>query len=833
MNSKRYWVGSSSWMVMGLCGALAACSGADGAPTDEAPAESATQALKSTEEAAVARTTAPIRSLQTPGNVYMTSIEQTSASAGSFAHVVHVYQPDATGEGIRFEVAARTSGGAVDTTHTFQSVSLVSRPGQSDQTQVTLANGNGQTVWAVATSRSGWYRFAFTHGAPSGGRTLSIRAYDAAGNSLKLAWSDPPGVNTQVRVGLAVTQASNVFFKGGTYRNADASQFAYADSVKLNGTLLYRRSFDQGRFNFPIGRLNAGAHTLEFSLASSSGPAKYWFGVDAKSFDTLGAKTTWDPVQFLYLGSMRTGDYDAWSDGVAFRQASATGARPAPVRRGTTFAVAVTHPSLSSGNATLRITRVLSSTNLPWVKTLPTDGDYSGALFVSGAPSAQNRENWRVAVPSDAPIGRYFLTVTAPNGAPIGDRVAFYVTYNPYPLVASGAVTKAELEVYGYDEDEDGVAMQGPSGTDHDNLRDHFSAHYEARGEGGYSVTTMINGSFRRTRDENLPSVLDYAMAAADGTTNEFESMVRLYRLASQRIKYQNPPSFDDTSELLTAQGAFTPDLAFWSAEQGMDLNITTTGQCYQYGHLLTALARSAGMLARPASSMGWVGGWGNHVFAEAYIPGAGRHGGKRTSSSASASSDTDPWYAFDATDPRGNFGLFGTPHPFTLHSEAITPRAQYGRAALVIQGVSPGRTEIFTNPLSWNPLSQTPVFGGLLDLTSAYYSGPEFWLTGSGVTGYIGYGEKDVYRISKTVTGARAVRVMRLSGSSNLDLKLCVVPVSGPPLTERCSSAAASHPLPSGESYVVVFNDADHTEGIQPRYLLGDITRYVLDLEL
>src|SRR5690606_35226425 len=106
----------------------------------------------------------------------------------------------------------------------------------------------------------------------------------------------------------------------------------------------------------PLGRLNAGEHTLEFTLSSSGGTPKYWFGVNEMSFDPLNGKTAWDPVQFLYHGAMRTGDYDTWSDGVAFLQgATISGSRPPPVRRGTTFGVALSHSSLNAGNATLRI----------------------------------------------------------------------------------------------------------------------------------------------------------------------------------------------------------------------------------------------------------------------------------------------------------------------------------------------------------------------------------------------------------------------------------------------------------------------------------------------
>jgi hypothetical protein len=789
------------------------------------------QGLTGAEDEAVAKTMAPIRSLQTPGGVYMTSIEQTIATTGSFAYVVHVYQPDATGEGIRFEVAARTSGGAVDSSHTFQSVSLTSRPGEAGETQQALANGSGQKVYALATSRQGWYRFSFTHGAPSGGRTLMIKAYDAAGNALKMAWSDPPGVNAQVRVRLAVAQASNVFFKGGAYRNTDPAQFAYADDVKVNGSLLYRRSFDQGRYNFPLGRLNAGQHTLEFSLSSSAGTPKYWFGVNESSFDTLGTKSTWDPVQFLYYGSMHTGDYDAWSDGVAFAQAStATGSRPPPVRRGTTFSVALEHPSLNAGNAVLHISSVFGGPEVTWSKTLPAGSDYSGAIFAAGAASTRNREHWRVTVPGNAPVGRYLLSAFAPNGAQIGSTVEFYVIHNPYSLLASGAISKAELEAYGYDEDEDGVSMQGPSGTDRDNLRDHFSAFYDGSLEFGYTPTTMITGSFRRTQSESLPSMLDIAASSADGTSSEFETMLRLYRIVSQRIKYNRPAIPDDSSDtMIGGEGGLEPSLAFWFSLPGMELEGQSTGQCFEYGTVLTALARSAGILARPVSSSNWLGGWGNHVFTEAYIPGLPQHGGKRTSSNFSANSDTDPWYVFDATDPNGT-AVF--PRTFVTHSEAVAPRAQYGRAAVVLQGTLSPAIDAVTNPPTWNPLSTATVgASGVTTVSAAYTSGPEFWLTTSGVTGWVGYGEKDVYRISKTVTGARAVRVTTLSGGSgNLDLKLCVGSVSNMPvMPDRCANAASSYTLPAGESYVVVFNDA---EDMPARYLRGDVAKYVLDLE-
>lgn len=839
LNVKRnhgYSVLLRALVLQSAAGAVLSCSaGSEGtAGTDEiGEVDELSSNLTPAEDAAVARTRAPIRALEVPGNVYMTSIEQTSSATGSFAHVVHVYQPDANNEGIRFEVAARTSGGVVDTAHTFQTVRLVSRPGEPDQTTTSLANSSGQRVYSVATSRQGWYRFSLVHGAPSGGRTLTLKAYDAAGNPLKMAWSDPPGTNAQVRVRFNVAQPTNLFFKGGAYRNADSASSAFVDSVRVNGSLLYRRGFDQGRFNFPLGSLNAGQHTLDFSLNATGGTPKYWFGVNEKSFDALTNKATWDAVQFLYQGPMRTGDYDAWNDGVAFLQGqTVSGSRPPPVRRGTTFAVALSDSSLSAGNATLRIASVMTpQTELNWTKTLPANSDYAGGVFASGSLSGRHREHWQVVVPSNAPVGRYTLSAFTPGGQQIGASVLFYVIHNPYTLLSNGAISKAELETWGYDEDEDGVLLQGPYGADRDNLRDHFTAFYDGNAEWGYTPTTMITGAFRRTQDETFPSMLDIAVASMDGMTNEFDSMLRLYRIVSQRLKYNRPAIPDDSSDsLIGGDTGLDPSLAFWFSLQSTEFSgPLTTGQCFEYGNILAAVARSAGILARPASSWNSLAGWGNHVFTEAYVPGLPHHGGKQTSSGSSANSDNDPWYVFDATDPNGT-AVF--PRYFTTYSEAVAPRSQFAKAAVVLQGPPAQPFDVVTNPVTWDPLATATVpASGVLNLSAAYNSGPEFWLTASGVSGWVGYGEKDVYRINKAATGARAVRVsIAPGGSYGLDLKLCVGSASNVPvMPSRCDNAAVSQVLPDGDSYVVVFNDA---EDMPARYLRGDVAKYVLDLE-
>jgi hypothetical protein len=824
-------MGAAFTMLFLLGASLSACSGFEADERQSESTGSVQQGLGPAEEDAVRKTLQPIRSLQTPGGVYMTALDVTTTSQGSFPYELHIYQPDASGEAIRFELSAREITGTVDPSHAFVSVNLTSRPGEPDQTQQTLPNANGQRVYAIASSRQGWYRFSFKHSAPTASRTVNIKAYDASGNSLKIAWADPPRTPAGVRARVTVEQSSNAFLKGGAYRNASPTQFAYVDNVKVNGTLLYRRSFDQGRYSFPLGSLGAGQHTLEFGFAASGENAKYWFGVDERSFDPAGLKSAWDKAQFLYYGAMHTGDYDAWSDGVAFAQGASVvaGVRPPPVRRGSSFAVAVEDPSLSGSlNATLRVYPLGSGSEQTWTKSLQYD--YRGGIFVAGAPSVRYREHWRVTVPSNAPIGRYALRALTPAGSQIGSDVVFYVIHDPYPFVATGALTKAELEAYGYDEDEDGVSLQAPFGTDNDNFRDHFTAFYDGELSFGYTPRTKISGAFRRTQEESHFSMLDLAVAAAEGTASEFESMRRLYRLVAQRIKYNRPDIQDNSSiTMLGYTGGLTPNDALEFAQPGTELDSHSTGQCFEYGTVLSAIGRSLGLLARPVSSFTWLGGWGNHVFAEVYIPTLPQHGGRQTSSPSSPLSDTSPWYVFDATDPNG-VGLF--PRQFTVLSEAIAPRAQFGKAAFVLQGPPPRPVDAVTNPTNWDPLSYDMVdASGVLTVSAAYESGPEFWLTESGVTGWIGYGEKDVYRISKSSTGAKAVRVRSLpSGGEFLNIKLCVGSASNVPvMPDRCAGAATWQSLPAGESYVVVFNDA---EDMPQRYLRGDSVRYVLELE-
>lgn len=785
---------------------------------------------------ALEKTVVPLRSLSVPGSVYLKSIGETYSATGSLPHVLHVYRSDAAGEGIRLEVSAKTSAGVVDPAQRFTQVSLTSHPGEGDESTTPLGDAAGAAIYSMGASQAGWYRFDFTYVAANAGRTLSIQAYDASGAPLKILWNDPPSANVQVRATVVAEQTGNAYLKGGAYRNTDPAEFAYADNVKVDGSLLYRRAFDQGPFDFPLGTLTAGEHTVDFSLTKSgAGPAKFWFGVNDVSFDPLSAKSAWEDAQFLYWGSMHTGDYDAWNDGVAFAEGGsvALGVRPPPVRRGTSFAVALQSPLLAGTamNAILRIYPLGSGSETNWPTSLATDYDYKGGIMTSHGYAARYREHWKVSVPANAPVGRYVLRAIAPNGTRIGSDVAFYVLHNPYAVLGKGRVSKAELETFGYDEDEDGVNLQSNFGTDADGGRDQFTAIYPGSMDWGYTQVTKITGAFRRTNSELGYSMLDYAMAATEGTNTEFESMRRLYRLVSQRLRYTHFDIQDDSSMTFMGNGEspdFTANDAAIYSKAGTELPSTVGGQCQDYSTILAALARSSGIIARATSSQSGLGGWGDHYFTEVLLSDLPHQGGKTAKTDGTAS-DTDPWYVFDATDPKGS----GSELYWGYYGEAIAPRAEYGRAMVLMYGPPSRPWDVVTTKIGWDPLFAGTVYtGDVTSVASAYSSGSEFWLTASGVTGWIGFGDKDAYRISKEATGAKAVRVRSLpSGGEYFAPVLCVAPANGSPvLPTKCAAPATRQNLPAGESYLVVFNDTGDVN--YSRVLRGDTLQYVLELE-
>jgi hypothetical protein len=798
-------------------------------------------------EGEIATTLAPVRKLdEVPGNVSMRSFAETFPGTGTFHHEVHVYQPDGTGEALSFELSAKDAGGSVDGNHWFRSVTLTSHPGLDDQRQRPFPDAAGSVVYAHPTSRVGWYRLTFDYVAPNPGRTFTFKAVDSAGNPLKIMWSDPSGANVQVVATVVVDQESPAFLKGGGYRNATTGEYAFVDNVTVDGQLLYRDGFDQGQFNFPLGRLSAATHTVAFSFSTSgTNPSYLWYGINDRSFDSFGVNNQWAPLQFLYRGPMHSGDYDAWNEGVAFAQGPnlTFGVRPPVVRRGTTVALALEHASLRYPwtSADLRIYPAGSSTRSNW--TVSKARDYNGGIFTPAGFSARYREHWLLSVPSDAPVGKYVVRAFTPQGASLGPDVMFYVIHNPYPSVQSGRLSKPELETYAYDEDEDGMPMQGSYGPDEDHARDHFTSEVDFFPSEGYWVSTRLDAAFRRTGGPTAYSMLDYAVAVVEGTPSEFESMRRLFRLVAQYLNYTRPNLAGDATDLLgvatSPASTFTPEIAAQASQPGFAITPAAGAECFDYAFLLASLARTSGITARAVSG-GSIAGFGHHQFTEAFIPDLPHHGGYQ-SASGGLPSDQDPWYVFDATTPFPTEAGEGL--QWLTHGEAIAPRAMYAKATVEVRSLldPPILWEVFTADVDWTPKHNewigykeawTLPADQVLNLGNVYSSGPEHWLTRSGATGFIGFSDKDVYRINMEATGASAVEVSVVaSGGSQLHPVLCIAPVTAgvPAFPEMCDNPGASVTLPPGDSYVVVFNGTPQVLG--SRMLRGDSIQYQLSL--
>jgi hypothetical protein len=683
----------------------------------------------------------------------------------------------------------------------------------------------------------------FHYHAPNPGRTVVFHATNYDGVALKLGWADPAAEDSiTIRAVFAVEQASHVFFKGGAFKNTLPMNYAYADSINVDGKLLYRKTFDQGEFNYPVGYLAAGEHTLTASFTHATGiRGKYYFGVNETSFDPRGVKTALEPAQFVYDGETRTSDYDAWNEGVAFAQGTTlvAGVRPPPVRRGHDFAVNLEHPGLNGrwANAILRIYPLGSGSETNWPTSRVSGSDYAGGIYTASGFSARYRELWKVTVPSNAAVGRYVLRAFAPNGSQVGSDVLFYVIHNPIALTASHSVAPGIVAAFGYDDDFDGARMElhDDLDLDVDGGRDHLTPHYQKNGDTPptYGVRVLLTGAFLRTGDANGFSMLDYAVAAASGTTDEFQTMRRLYRIVSQRFAYSGREVDDPSASFMGSTDpvyGFSPEHAFTYSRPGTALPAErkTGVLCYTSASTLVGLARSVGVLSRMAVSLAHLGGWGDHGFAEAFIPNLPQHGGTLNSSSSSSASDSEHWYVFDPTSPEG----WGTSQEWTRYSEAIATQAQYGRAARILSGNGLSPYDVVTALPGWDPLLPygIPVnLGDVLNESAAYQSGPELWMTSGSLTGWLGRGEKDTYRISKSLTGAKAVRVRALpNDGAYLVPKLCVGSASADPvMPARCVDAGTHYNLPAGESYIVVFSDT----GNQPS-LWGDSVQYLLELE-
>jgi hypothetical protein len=146
-----------------------------------------------------------------------------------------------------------------------------------------------------------------------------------------------------------------------------------------------------------------------------------------------------------------------------------------------------------------------------------------------------------------------------------------------------------------------------------------------------------------------------------------------------------------------------------------------------------------------------------------------------------------------------------------------------------VLEGPFNSTVYATTSPVNWDPFSSDAQTTNVLAVGSSYAAGPEYWLTRSGVSGWLGYWEKDVYRVDKATLGATRVSVRTLpSGGEYLQPKLCVGSVANTPvMPERCAAPSTSVTLPTGQAYIVVFSDTEPLGRLR-----GDSVQYILELQ-
>jgi transglutaminase-like putative cysteine protease len=396
------------------------------------------------------------------------------------------------------------------------------------------------------------------------------------------------------------------------------------------------------------------------------------------------------------------------------------------------------------------------------------------------------------------------------SGVPIAGDVSFNVIFNPYRLLDTN-FTKGQLETFAYDEDEDGDDWA----VDSDHGRDEWSVHYpNDQGPVNHELDSFAQS------DPTMVSVLELALAAADGTNNEFDAALRLYRLINQRILYWHEwyaPGTnlgidamlgDDPTESPPYFRLTTDDARLYSLNN-KDLSNAATyklspGVCYDFAAGLVALARSLGIPARQVTGRDGFG-WSNtiHSWTEIHISPTDlpKQGGL---TAGGTPSDNDSWYVFDATD---HFLNNPDPNQRWMHTEeSIDPRVDYYWTS-VNSGAVPA-TSIVVSPQDWCvPGGDTTCNPSFEDVLSSYSTPTEFWVApGSSVKGWLGGGDRDIFRVN--LTGNATVS---LSASGDLGVAFCTfdfAPSPSQPLS-RCTAPVTSQTLSSGQWTIEVLNTA------------------------
>jgi transglutaminase-like putative cysteine protease len=661
-----------------------------------------------------------------------------------------------------------------DPNDTFSNVQL-QRPDNS--TYVLLSAGPNPGEYSVditptSSTTYGFYQFQLLYHFDNNLSKYHFYAtFDDDGTAVPLAWTDPD-IASHVDLGFFTDGTAPSYLRGGAYGDGSDGAKSFISNITLDGQLLYQRAFNGADFNYPLGSAALGTHNLSFDwTASSTNTAKLMthicqFGVP------------WNDVQITYMSDMHVRDYGAWKTGVATQEAV--------VRRDATFLVIGHGAGLAGGDGSIQIFKS-GSAQSGWTTVRKEDYDARDGHF----------QHWEVTVPANVAIGEYTLRMLDKSSTPVSGDVPFRVIFNPYRLVDS-VFTHAHLETYAYDEDEDGDNF----GVDSDHGRDEWTAFSLS----GVDTRTYDVHSFK-ARDGQV-SVLDLALAATDGTTDEFQAATLLFRVMNQRIFWFEPYSGSDVDDLLgtdnaTATALTTDDTRTFSADnQDLFAAFPTkriNGQCMDFAAGLVGLARAIGIPSKHVATPHAFGWTGFHAWSEVYLPTSllPQQQGS-TTSGGGTNSDVDNWYVFDSTD---NFSSGGWEHS----EESIDPRVDF-YASFVDNGASVP-TNIYTTKVDWCPPGLGTCTQQADDILTTYNTPTDFWITSSSVTAWLSGGDKDIFRLH--VTSPVTVSV---SASSDLDIVTCAYNVapSSVPFTQ-CGDAAASRVVQPGDWWIQVFSLSPH----------------------
>jgi hypothetical protein len=426
------------------------------------------------------------------------------------------------------------------------------------------------------------------------------------------------------------------YFRGETAVSSASS--SYIDNIVLKdyyGNLVRnigKKAFNGYWFQYPLGKLNVypggvsgltSCQRLEFDWVHDAATDKHH---NIFTIDEVGNK--WDDVQITYNRAYQTQDYYCWYGGVS--------RNIAVVRRGNAIQVEATNGSLQFADAQVTI-KNRAGMDVTSTFTIHKESGYADYAAYDGANPTW-RENWIVEAPTTAPVGMYTITMKA--GAWTAST-SFYLVFNRTEM----SIGDAEYAGYGYDEDTDGLALDGDNDAGIDLINSYLF---------GDSPYVTLENPFSKI-------VTDLTVAAIDGKTGLFTARDAIRLFTSKLIDGINSGTDNKrvffSVEVCLRYSGVTVAEAFAGT---IDDSHRLWGDCAANASISTMLARAAGIPGKIVSGWGAAcqpnydpdpvtgkttpsaNGWGKHAWSEAWVENP-------------APPVTDHWYVYDSLSYMGS----------------------------------------------------------------------------------------------------------------------------------------------------------------------------------